>query len=92
MAEEVRRSPHLLEQFGDDPLDDAELDPRRDRRGGSISYEEQPTPADLLPGSVLAVGRVASTIELIASELGMSIEQDTPIIRLAVLGMPAGDG
>jgi hypothetical protein len=59
------------------------------RKDGSVSYEERPTPESLLPGRALAIGTFASTIELIAAEFRLGIEEDARDIRLAIMGTPA---
>jgi hypothetical protein len=65
------------------------------RNDGSVSYEERLSPAQLLPSRALAVGIVASTVELVAAELHLAIEHDAFEIVRTIIEMPpdptAGD-
>jgi hypothetical protein len=62
---------------------------------GRVSYDERLPPEKLLPTRALAVGIVASTVELIAHELGLAIEREAFEIVRTVMEIPpdaAGDG
>jgi hypothetical protein len=55
---------------------------------GRASYDERLPPEKLLPTRALAVGIVASTVELIAHELHLSIEQESYEIVRTVMDIP----
>jgi hypothetical protein len=54
----------------------------------TVSYEEKLSPEQLLPTRALAVGIVASTVELIASELHLAIEHEAYEIVRTVTEIP----
>ena len=55
---------------------------------GTFSYEEQPLENDLLPTKALAIGTFASTVELVAAELGLAIEHEASAILSIVMEIP----
>jgi hypothetical protein len=59
------------------------------RNDGSVSYGEHPSPENVLSTRALAVGIVASTIQLIAGELSLgAIEQEAADIVTVVMEIP----
>jgi hypothetical protein len=59
------------------------------RNDGSVSYEEGLSPQELLPSRALAVGIVASTVQLIASELGLvDVQQEASDVITTVMEIP----
>jgi len=56
---------------------------------GTFSYEEQPSEKDLLPTKALAIGTFASTVELVAAELGLAIEHEANAVLSMVMEIPA---
>jgi hypothetical protein len=61
---------------------------------GRVSYDERLPPEKLLTTRALAVGIVASTVQLIAGELGLAqVEQEASDIITTVMAIPPqGDG
>ncbi len=57
---------------------------------GRFSYDERLSAQDLLPAKALAIGTFASTVELVAAELGLAIESQASAIRSTVMEIRPG--
>jgi hypothetical protein len=57
---------------------------------GTFSYTERPSAKDLLPAKALAIGTFASTVELVAVELGLAAACEAREIRATIMEIPPG--